>query len=241
MKTLILADIHANLPAFKAVLDDAGSWDRLLFLGDLANFGPCPSECVDLLRSLDSINIMGNHDFFICGAWEKRNFFDEWSRAQLSEDQLNYLKSFDDKRVLGDILAIHGAYDVDYKILPGIPADQVEKAFEKQLTPEIRQVYFGHYHYQMDVEYNGVKYHSIRAVGHHRDRDVRASYSVLEDGILTHHRVEYDIEETLHYASRITGWSETFKGWWIELLQTAYQEDILKGETEKMKSYDLLK
>ena len=238
MRTLIIADVHANLPAFRAVLDDAGHFDQVLFLGDLANFGPCPSECVDLLRELDSINIMGNHDYFICCGWAKRNFFDAWSRAQLSDEQIGFLRSFEDEAVLGDILAIHGAWDVEYKILPGIPPEKVEEAFSRQLRPEIRHVYFGHYHYQIDLEYQGVAYHSIRAVGHHRDKDVRAGYSILEDGHLTHHRVAYDIEETLHYADRITCWKEPFKSQWFELLQNAYQEDILKGETEAMQAYE---
>ena len=90
MRTLILSDIHANLPAFQSVLADAGNWDMVLFLGDIANFGPNPSECVDLLLSLDPICIMGNHDYLISGAWGTRNFFDQWSREQLCERQLAY-------------------------------------------------------------------------------------------------------------------------------------------------------
>ena len=238
MKTLILSDIHANLPAFQAVLDDAGSWDQVWFLGDLPNFGPCPAECVDLLRSLNSINIMGNHDFYIAGGWEKkRNFFDAWSRAQLSEDQLRFLRTFDETLVLGDTLLIHGAYEVDYKILPGIDPAQAENAFRNQLTPAIKQVFFGHYHYQVDLTHNGVEYHCIRPVGHHRDRDTRAGYSLLTDGVLTHHRVEYDVEETLFYGKRITGWPDSFRKMWIELLTNAYQEDIMKDEIAAMKSF----
>ena len=37
MKYLILSDIHANLPAFEAVLKDAGQYDKVLFLGDFIN------------------------------------------------------------------------------------------------------------------------------------------------------------------------------------------------------------
>ena len=65
MKTLVLSDIHANEPALRAVLDAAGECERIVFLGDLANFGPHPSECVDLLMKYDPICIMGNHDELI--------------------------------------------------------------------------------------------------------------------------------------------------------------------------------
>ena len=51
MKMLILSDIHANLPALLAVLEAAGKCDKIIFLGDLANFGPHPSECVEMLKN----------------------------------------------------------------------------------------------------------------------------------------------------------------------------------------------
>ena len=50
MKYLVLSDIHASLYALQAVLADAKDYEQIIFLGDLANFGPHPSECVDLLR-----------------------------------------------------------------------------------------------------------------------------------------------------------------------------------------------
>ena len=50
MKRLWIADIHANLPAFEAVLADAGAVDDIVFLGDIVGFGPNPAECIELLR-----------------------------------------------------------------------------------------------------------------------------------------------------------------------------------------------
>ena len=44
MKTLILSDIHANYPALKAVLEQDGSYDKLIFLGDVVDYGPHPKE-----------------------------------------------------------------------------------------------------------------------------------------------------------------------------------------------------
>ena len=56
MRYLVLSDIHANLPAFKAVLEAAkGQYDQVLFLGDLANFGPHPAECVELMKEHNAI------------------------------------------------------------------------------------------------------------------------------------------------------------------------------------------
>lgn len=238
MRTLLLADIHANLPAFQSVLEHAGKWDRLVFLGDIANFGPHPSECVDLLRSLDPVCIMGNHDYLIAGAWAERNFFDEWSREQLTDRQLDWIKQFRDSIVLDDdMLAIHGAFNVSYDILPGIPDDRLEEAFRTNLSAGIKRVVFGHYHYQVDQTVHGVDYHCIRPVGHHRDRDVRAGYSILENGRLSHYRVEYDIERTIRDTETIGCLTEPLKTEWIQLLKNAYSESLLKKDAKTIAGY----
>ena len=238
MRTLLLADIHANLPAFQSVLSAAGSWDRLVFLGDIANFGPHPGECVNLLRSLDPVCIMGNHDYLIAGAWGKRNFFDQWSREQLSDEQLRWIGSFPDRLYLENgILAIHGAYDVPYDILPGIPADMLDAAFRGQLRPDTKTVLFGHYHYGIDCDTGTASFHCIRPVGHHRDRDTRAGYSILENGILTHYRVPYDIEKTIADTEKMPCLTEPFKTEWLDLLKNAYHGSLLQKDTETMRSY----
>jgi hypothetical protein len=45
MKSLILADIHANLPALEAVFEREGSWDELLVLDDVVALGRTPTRC----------------------------------------------------------------------------------------------------------------------------------------------------------------------------------------------------
>lgn len=63
MRVLVISDIHANLAALDAVLEDAGDWDSLWCLGDLVGYGPDPNECIERVRqSPDSICILGNHD-----------------------------------------------------------------------------------------------------------------------------------------------------------------------------------
>ena len=63
MKILVISDIHGNLPAFDAVLVDAGTFDAVWCLGDLVGYGPQPNECVERVRGLPNvICLMGNHD-----------------------------------------------------------------------------------------------------------------------------------------------------------------------------------
>jgi len=43
MRTLIISDIHANLPALDAVIEDAGSFGQVWCLGDVVGYGPDPN------------------------------------------------------------------------------------------------------------------------------------------------------------------------------------------------------
>jgi len=63
MKTAIVSDIHGNLDALNAVLEDIESQkvDRIFCLGDVVGYGPNPRECVDIVRNFD-LCILGNHD-----------------------------------------------------------------------------------------------------------------------------------------------------------------------------------
>jgi predicted phosphodiesterase len=60
MRYLILADIHANIDALEAINE---SFDRVLFLGDLVDYGPAPDEAVQWIRKAEAIGVRGNHDF----------------------------------------------------------------------------------------------------------------------------------------------------------------------------------
>ncbi len=65
MRLLVVSDVHANAPAFEAVLRDAArrGYDQALFLGDLIGYYPFPDESVALLRELEPIAaLQGNHD-----------------------------------------------------------------------------------------------------------------------------------------------------------------------------------
>ncbi len=64
MRVLVISDIHANLAAFEAVLEDArGQWEFVWCLGDVVGYGPDPNECCELLRSLPHLCLAGNHDW----------------------------------------------------------------------------------------------------------------------------------------------------------------------------------
>lgn len=64
MRVAVVSDIHGNLTAFAAVLEDIRqcSPDLVLHGGELADGGSSPIEIVDRIRGLDWQGVMGNTD-----------------------------------------------------------------------------------------------------------------------------------------------------------------------------------
>ncbi len=59
----IISDIHSNLEALQAVLQDIARQpvDAIYCLGDVIGYGPNPRECIDLIMQC-RIVLLGNHD-----------------------------------------------------------------------------------------------------------------------------------------------------------------------------------
>src|SRR3984885_9030992 len=68
MRLGIMADVHGNDVALRAVLDDAAGCrvDRWWVLGDLVLLGPRPAEVLDRLRGLPGVSMLrGNTDRYV--------------------------------------------------------------------------------------------------------------------------------------------------------------------------------
>lgn len=64
MRIAVIGDIHANLPAFQAVLDDIAAigCDATWCVGDIVGRGPHPNEVVEELRRREIPTVQGNWD-----------------------------------------------------------------------------------------------------------------------------------------------------------------------------------
>lgn len=115
MRYLIISDIHSNLPAFEAVLADAGSFDKVWCLGDVVGYGPDPNECVERLRDLPHVCVVGNHDWAVLGNMDTEDFNPYakraclWTREQLSPSNLEYLETLPRGLVEEGFTLVHGS------------------------------------------------------------------------------------------------------------------------------------
>jgi putative phosphoesterase len=107
MRIAVLADLHANLPALEAVLDDAIALgcDTIWCVGDVVGRGPQPAEVIDELRRMDLPTIQGNWDDAVGlrrehpgvtwpshEAEEAGQVSLEWTIAHTSEEQRSWLR-----------------------------------------------------------------------------------------------------------------------------------------------------
>jgi len=102
MHYAIIADIHANLEAFTAVLEDIehrGGVEEIWCLGDIVGYGPDPHRCIELLRQHNHVCVAGNHDWAAIGKIDTSSFNPDaaaacqWTARQLTPEDIQYLES----------------------------------------------------------------------------------------------------------------------------------------------------
>jgi diadenosine tetraphosphatase ApaH/serine/threonine PP2A family protein phosphatase len=205
----ILYDIHGNLPALEAVLDDCGV-EQFLLGGDYALFGPFPEETVARLRALgDSARwIRGNVDRWCFDPGSAPS--DEVLRAAISDCRgalgtpvVEELGRLDEQLVDGGTRFCHASPLSDLRsFMPEAGED------DDELVAGVheRQIVFGHTHLAFRrVIDDGLELINPGSVGFPFDGDPRAAYALLhDDGAVDHRRVEYDV------GSSIAGLSERF-------------------------------
>lgn len=122
MKLALISDIHANLEALQATINEisAQAVDRIVCLGDIVGYNTNPAECITLLRQLDSLCIAGNHDRAVCGEITTETFSNTaaravaWTNARLCADALHFLRSLPRKgNIQNTLLTVHGALHAD--------------------------------------------------------------------------------------------------------------------------------
>lgn len=116
MRIAVVADIHGNVRALRAVMDDLKQVapDSVVNLGDCAS-GPLEAaETIDVLMSLAWTTIRGNHDRQLLDLpVDKMGASDRAAAGELKNHHSAWLASLESSATVEDILLCHGTPDND--------------------------------------------------------------------------------------------------------------------------------
>ncbi|HEX8684633.1 MAG TPA: metallophosphoesterase family protein [Ardenticatenaceae bacterium] len=228
MRYLILSDIHANLTALNAVLEaaDLSTVDQVWCLGDVIGYGPDPNECVERVREVATVCLVGNHDWAVLGKLDINDFNPEarravlWTRDVLNDAAADYLGGLEGRmdNVHPDFTLAHASprHPIwEYLLYPSTAAENFPHFTTRfcLVGHTHKPVIFRQEQGQEEVmalqpainvplplaRAEGVRFIlNPGSVGQPRDNDPRAAYTIYDDekGTLTYFRVPYDIEAT---------------------------------------------
>ena len=217
----LLSDIHGNLEALNAVLDDATGRGVATFycLGDTVGFGPDPRLCLEIVESFQ-LCLSGNWDFFVTGNGDVESrrsrkelaFWYNWVRSELSSSQLEFLDTRPSIVQRSGKTYAHGD-----------PIDTVngylfpETVYDSKKMGELFAAFDGIFHcghthiggvftesrFEGSEQFDGrfslsskSAIINVGSVGQPRDKDARACYVISYGDAYEFVRVPYDYQET---------------------------------------------
>jgi predicted phosphodiesterase len=224
MKYALISDIHANLPALKAVLDDIErrtDVGTVYQLGDLVGYAPWPNEVVEMITSAGIAGVAGNYDSTVgadykhCGCRyedprqeELSHLSYAWTRQHVSPDTKSFLAGLPFRIDLlpggghqagPRVVLVHGTPTLNTVYWTEDRSDDFCLKMAQHAGMKAGDVIaFGHTHLPWYREVGGIHFVNTGSVGRPKDGNWRAGYVVLEvdeDHLgVEFVRVEYDVE-----------------------------------------------
>ena len=255
VRVALISDIHENLPALEAVMQDIRrrEVDQILCLGDMIGKGPSTREVVELCRSVCSAVVKGNWEHLFHRRLETLRagqLGDALDRAlwpvlgSLSPEQVEYLGALPhsvELRLGGRLVRLFHAHPRDFtRYMPHSPVEQRMELFEYSEHSESKAladvaVYADIHNAYMQVLQGRILVNT-GSVGNPLDI-TQASYVLLEgeDGDpasfnIAFIRVPYDIDRAIAMAEACA--IPYLEGYISELRTAKYFNRVL-AESEK--------
>ncbi len=193
----IVSDIHANLEALTAVLEDI---DRLgckeiICLGDVIGYGPSPAECLDIARRRFAVTLCGNHEWAVvnepigftrvardAARWHQQALLPRWWSSKEKKDGWDFLRSLPLVHRRGKLLFVHAS--------PSNPTEEYLLRTDldeilRELGPKLRRAFdktewvtfVGHTHYPGIFTEDG-RFLAPREIGWRHELDEKKKYIV---------------------------------------------------------------
>ncbi|MCS7048737.1 MAG: metallophosphatase family protein [Verrucomicrobiae bacterium] len=220
MKYAILSDIHGNLEALQAVLQDAKQQGctHYVCLGDIVGYGPNPRECLHVIQELNCPTVIGNHDEYVAKDQALTGFNPmaadgiKWTRDQLTEAEKNWLRDLKYVRTVDPFTIVHATLDLPERWAYVFDKLAAAASFNYQHTAVC---FNGHTHVpiafirtpagiqgglytRIRIEVARKYFINVGSVGQPRDRNPKAAYVIfdLPNNLIELRRVEYDLTTT---------------------------------------------
>ena len=260
MKTsiAIIADIHGNLPAFNAIIDDLKNYqiDNIIIPGDLITDCPDSNEVLNVIRKMSCTVIKGNREqYYIDHNAGLKDFWTDskqmssliWSFNELSDENKEYIGQLNeqaDLEIQGKTMKIvHGSPDSISELIYPVNKQERFREILSGLDEDI--IICGHCHAQWDFQYENKVAINPGSAGVHFNEKNGAEYSIIHfiDGQISieHKQIPYDLMELknrfissgLYHASPM--WSESIiqsisKGENVSLQLIAYALDLMEQQ-----------
>lgn len=188
----VLSDIHGNLPALEAVVNDMKPKyiDIVINLGDHISGPLWPKETIEVLMHQNWINILGNHDRYL---FEENPVnlgpSDKYAYNCLNDEEITWLKSLPSILVIDSLILFHGtpANDNMY-LLETVENGRARLANQKEIKKSLGQqnaktMLCGHSHIQRVVKLSdSTTIINPGSVGLQAYDDVLPEYHIMETG-----------------------------------------------------------
>ncbi len=217
MKYAILSDIHSNLEALRVVLSEIsrrGITD-FICLGDIVGYGADPRACLEIVKEIQALAVLGNHDYAAAKPVDLSIFNENarlaiiWTRERLEPPGKDYLNSLPLTAEVSGVTLVHSSLNEPERWHYILNPRDARASFDSLLEPIC---FFGHSHRplayreergEITVEYgpwiefqDGSRYLvNVGSVGQPRDRDPRAAFGIYdqEEKNVEIVRVEYPV------------------------------------------------
>ncbi|KAB2924208.1 MAG: metallophosphoesterase family protein [Bacteroidetes bacterium] len=210
MTTAVISDIHGNLEALTAALEEIDRLGirRTVCLGDVVGYGADPAACIDRLRERGIPAVMGNHDKAAAGLLDTSDFSTAaragiaWTASRLTPEHTDYLASLPLFFSEPEAMYVHSSPDRPEEFRYLLRWEDAEKsfgAFPQELCfvgHTHRPVIFGGEGVERALRPGGRYIVNAGSVGQPRDGDPRSCICLFdtERREVRHVRLRYDAE-----------------------------------------------
>ena len=194
-------DIHGNLEALEAVLEDmeAQAIDQAVCIGDIIGNWANSRECIEIVRALGCPIVKGNHEARACENVEvdppegKEFSKIRFARSQLTWEQREFLRVLPLQRRVDSFTVVHSNLEQPDRWSYVLSSSEVERSFQHQKTDVC---FFGHthiphvfirdttvhefYYKKVDVQPDKKYFVNVGSVGEPRDGDWRAASAIYD-------------------------------------------------------------